>query len=648
MCGIAGIVSWRPLPAVLHHQSALDAMAQALAHRGPDGQGIWTSPLPPPPNDDPFAALVHRRLAIIDLPGGHQPMANETGQVQVVFNGEIYNHTALRQELIAAGHRFASDHCDTEVLVHGWEEWGEELPTHLRGMFAFAIYDFRRDDATNTLFLARDRMGQKPLFYALLDDSIVFGSTILSVLAWPTVPRRVPREQIALYLLLGYLPPPHTIYRDISQLQPGHALTLYVRPGGEVTRGHRYWDAPIEPTTSPPPPTTPPLTTAAEITAEIRRQITTAVTSQLSADVPLTCFLSGGLDSSIIATLMQQAVRALSAGGTIQTVSVGFSESRFDETAYAAQVATHIGSRHTRLEVAAGQNVPETLSALMRTGLGQPFADSSIIPTYHLSRAVRALAPVALSGDGGDELFGGYDRYRALPLLQRWSGLLRYLPTAYSRNERLRRLKAAARGRDLPERYTRLTALFSPEEIARLLPDTLVDYAPIRMELHVPPAAAPQRYAMARDQHDYLPGDVLYKVDTAAMAVALEVRSPLLDHDVVTLANSLPTAAHFAPQTGRGKHLFRQAFADQLPPAILDRPKQGFGVPIGAWFRGPLQTYLQDTLMAQHSFTRQHLNIRLVEQLLSQHRREQRDHTHRLFSLLMLELWWQEAHATLA
>jgi asparagine synthase (glutamine-hydrolysing) len=384
----------------------------------------------------------------------------------------------------------------------------------------------------------------------------------------------------------------------------------------------------------------------AAIAQAIRSRVQEAVASQLEADVPMSCFLSGGLDSSIVATLMQQASRQRG-GESIRTVSVGFRESRFDETRYAASVAATIGSRHTRLEVDAHQDVPGTLSRLMETGLGQPFADSSILPTYHLSHAVRQLGPVALSGDGGDELFGGYDRYRALPLLQRWSWFLRCLPAGLSRRERVRRMLNAARGRDLPERYTRLVALFGPEDLAVLLPDAagLADYAPGRMELAVPASASSERYGMARDQADYLPGDVLWKVDTAAMDVALEVRSPLLDHDVVSLANDLPTSALFAG--ARGKHVFRAAFAPLLPAAILQRSKQGFGVPIGAWFRQDLRPFLHETLLATSALTRSVLYTATVQRLLDEHDRGTRDHTHRLFSLLMLELWFRQSSATI-
>ena len=567
-------------------------------------------------------ALVHRRLAIIDLPGGGQPMANEDGTVQVVFNGEIYNHTLLRQQLRAAGHRFTSDHSDTEVLVHGWEQWGTELPFKLLGMFAFAIWDSNAD----TLFLARDRLGQKPLFYASLEDGLVFGSTIPAVLAWPEVPRRVPREQINLYLLLGYLPAPHTIYRDISQVEPGH----WIRLRQSVLDGAAFWSCPSGATGESPDDQ--------NAAASLRALLSTAVESQLIADVPIACFLSGGIDSSIIAALMQQGV-SKAGGPPIHTVSVGFSESDFDESPFAETVARHIGSHHRKLHVSIHHEVVPTLQRLMHQSLGQPFGDSSILPTSHLSKAVRALAPVALSGDGGDEMFAGYDRYRGLALLQRFSWLLKRLPPAVSRRERYRRLAYAARGSDMGDQYTRLTSIFPMDTLEELWDGPAPQWEP-----EVGSAINPIRYAMARDQRHYLPGDVLWKVDSAAMACALEVRSPMLDHLLVEFTARLSPRQLIHGQTG--KWLLRQAFRDLLPPEIMARGKQGFGVPIGDWFRGALRDDLHDLVLGTKSFCSQHFRRPPLEKLLAEHASGRRDHTHRLFSLLMLELWWLQAGPT--
>lgn len=630
MCGIAGIIKF--LPSQPPPRAALDAMSQAIAHRGPDGSGTYIDPRP-----GKSAALLHRRLAIIDRAGGHQPMANENATVHVVFNGEIYNHAALRRQLQQAGHTFTSDHSDTEVLVHGWEQWGTDLPQHLTGMFAFAIYDTRPPQsgpARDTLFLARDRMGQKPLFYAILEDGIVFGSTITSILAWPQVPRRTPREALATYLQLGYFPPPLTPFRDISQLMPGH----WLRTRAEVIDGKSYWN---------PVPDEAPIESATSSSDQLRPVLTAAVQSQMIADVPIACFLSGGIDSSIIALLMQNAAK--SAGGDpIHTVAVGFTEAGFDETQYAATVAKRIGSRHTRLEVSANQNVIETLQHLLRTSLGMPFADSSILPTHHLSKAVRDIAPVALAGDGGDELFAGYDRYRAMQLLDHWGNVLRFAPrrallVSLSRRERYRRLMAAAQASSLAERYTRLVEITAPGLVEHLIQDSPGSHAELPIT-----AGSSFRYALFRDQLDYLPGDLLFKVDAAAMAVALEVRAPFLDHALVHFANSLPDDALLR---GRGrsssKFILRQTFAHDLPPQILSRGKKGFAVPVGTWFNTSLKAPLHDLLLSPTSFTAQHLNQPAIQRLLDEHHAQTRDHTHRLFALLMLELWAQEFRPTI-
>ena len=637
MCGIAGIIKWTrdcpaPWAAPQNDSASLVRMSAALAHRGPDGSGVYTDP-----RDDVTAALVHRRLAIIDRAGGAQPMANEDGTVHVVFNGEIYNHAALREQLRSAGgggHTFASDHSDTEVLVHGWEQWGTDLPSKLLGMFAFAIWDTR--GGRDTLFLARDRMGQKPLFYATLEDGIAFGSTIPAVLAWPEVPRRVPREQIGLYLLLGYLPAPQTIYRDISQLLPGAWMMLHK----DVLTGDRYWTPADDIGTANRDLGDP---------HDLRRQLSRAVESQLIADVPIACFLSGGVDSSIVASLMQQAVRA-KGGDSITTVCVGFAESGFDETHYAAEVAKKIDSRHTRLEVSSRQDTLATLRHLMRTALGQPFADSSMLPTYQLSKAVRQIAPVALSGDGADELFGGYDRYRAITLLRRWPTFSRLIPKSIpvgslSKKERYRRLAAASRTTIPGEQYTRLVEIFPLPLAEQLLGTDVIDYFPLPEEYGLPDDASPLRLARLRDQQEYLPGDVLWKVDSASMAEALEVRAPFLDHHVVALANSLPDEALFRETIG--KAILRETFAAELPRSIQSRGKKGFAVPIGEWFKTDLRADLSDLLTGSNSFVAQALDKPATRRLLDEHFAGARDHTHRLFALLMLELWAQEFHPAL-
>lgn len=626
MCGIAGIVKWatdKPAPwakPTLDY-SALANMSTCLAKRGPDDDGLWTDPRP-----NHIHALIHRRLAIVDIHDGLQPMSDAEGQVHVVFNGEIYNHAALRRELQFAGYKFATDHSDTEVLVHGWKHWGTDLPRKLLGMFAFAIFDLRDE----TLFMARDRIGQKPLFIATLDDGLVFGSNIPSILAWPEVPRRTSHEHIAHYLTLGYMPPPWTIYRDISQVMPGH----YVMLKKDVLTGGPFWKlAGLSPK--------PHDRTPDQWRHELRWRIKEAVRSQLMADVPLACFLSGGIDSTIIATLMQECMRD-SGGDRIQTVSVGFNEAGYDESGLAQLTATRIGSRHTRLKVDIHQDVMGTLEMLMRTSLGQPFADSSILPTYHLSRVARDVAPVALSGDGGDELFAGYDRYRAVPILERWSWAMPLIPAMGSprRRDRVRRMAYASRGSTPAERYQRITHIWRESETARLL-------APPPDELFAAEFdhSTPLRDAMTHDLMNYLPGDVLWKVDSASMTCGLEVRSPFLDHGFIEFTQDIPE--DMLVRRRLGKRLLREAFAAELPGILTERGKQGFAVPIGTWFRHDLAPQLHELLLNSHSLCSTYLNTKFVERIITEHSSMKRDHTHRIFSLVMLEFWHRNFGATI-
>ncbi len=618
MCGIAGIIKWttdRPAPwakPTLDY-STLANMSTCLIQRGPDDDGMWVDPRP-----NSIRALVHRRLAIVDIHDGLQPMSDKPGEIQVVFNGEIYNHAALRKELQHAGHVFTTDHSDTEVLIHGWRQWGADLPRRLRGMFAFAIYDLRDD----TLFLARDRIGQKPLFIGTLDDGLVFGSNIPSVLAWPEVPRRTSPEHLSHYLMLGYFPPPWTIYRDITQVMPGH----YVMLKKDVLSGGPYWRLGGQ---NPPPQERTP----EQWRHELRWRVKEAIRSQLMADVPLACFLSGGIDSTIIATLMQEIARE-SGAPPIQTVSVGFAEAGYDESAIAQTTAARIGSRHTRVKVDAHQDVMGTLEYMMRQSLGQPFGDSSILPTYHLSNVVRQIAPVALSGDGGDELFAGYDRYRAIRILEKWRHALNLIPPFGNprRRERIRRMAYASRGASPAERYQRITHIWHEHDTAQLI-------APPPQELFVPPAdhRSPLRDAMTHDLMNYLPGDVLWKVDSASMSVGLEVRSPFMDHGLIELTQDMPDAMLIHGHNG--KQILRQAFAAELPGQITQRGKQGFAVPIGTWFRNDLAPQLREILFHADSMSRNVLNTKLIECVLAEHITGRRDHTHRLFSLLMLELW---------
>jgi asparagine synthase (glutamine-hydrolysing) len=613
MCGFAGIIQWphRHHPAIA--EDRLNYVDELIAHRGPDGAGRWRDP------QNPGCVLLHRRLSILDRPGGAQPMGNEDQSVYVVFNGEIYNHRELRRQLIELGHHFASDHSDTEVLVHGWEQWNTTLPEKLTGMFAFAVWDSRQQ----RLFLARDRMGQKPLFYHSGNDGIYFSSTLPALLALGAK-AEISELAMAGYLTHGYLPPPFSIYRDIFQLPGGYCLCAK----DEALNQQCYWPAQAGHRQSSE--------------RSLVDLLSKAVAGQMQADVPMACFLSGGIDSTIMAGLMQR--HALNTGaGRIKTISIGFAESHYDETHYAAIAAKHIGSEHHEFQIRAGDHVIETLQWLMRYTLGQPFADSSILPTYYLANCTRMVAPCAISGDGGDELFGGYDRYRALKLINTAPGLSCMLAAAQGLikpGERARRFRAACKHTGWSQRYAAMTRLFSASDINTLLPSAADHVYTLIWPEESKVAPDVIRAAMELDQRHYLPGDVLWKVDSASMANALEVRSPFLDHDVVACAADIPTQELVSFRTG--KLALKRTFADLLPPEIATRSKQGFGLPIGQWFRGPLHQALRDLLFSHESYFTSSPAKALIEQLLAEHLQERRDHTHRLFALLTLELWHRE------
>jgi len=616
MCGIAGILRFSSSDSafanvIKHSATRVDSL---LAHRGPDGSGFWA---------DAYCTFVHRRLSIIDPAGGCQPMANENGTVRVIFNGEIYNHRELRRELQTFGHKFQSDHSDTEVLVHGWEQWSARLPEKLLGMFVFAVWD----QPQKTLFLARDRMGQKPLFYFSDDAGVAFASTLPALLAWPGVPGVVSRKSISEYLMYGYMAPPETIYRDLRQLEPGHWLSWQ---NGKLTT-ERFWQSP---------------TKNNEQVAGLEQILDRAVESQLEADVPMACFLSGGIDSALIATLMQQSVRKRS-GSKIKTVSVGFSEEGFDETSLAKLTAQRIGSEHHEIRVTPDAGVWDTLKWFIAFSLGQPFADSSIIPTYYVANASRMIAPCAISGDGGDELFGGYDRYRALLYMQHRAPAVRLVSNIMphvSRSERWFRLREACRYSDSATQYAALMRLFSAPQFKQLFPDLpATDSIPdelVQDGSQTSGRISAVRYARLFDQRHYLPGDVLYKVDAASMACGMEVRSPFLDHRMVQAANSLLDSQILNRR--QGKLILRRICENLLPKAVLEAPKRGFALPIGEWFRSSLKNALTETLLNSKSLSAQISPSTAIAALLREHETRKRDHTHRLFALLMLELWYGE------
>ncbi len=617
-------------------------MQSALRHRGPDGQGIA---------EFGRCQLVHTRLSIIDLLGGDQPMGvtsavggERSRELTLVFNGEIYNHRALRKQLEALGHRFNSSHCDTEVLVHGYRQWGTELPKHLHGMFAFAVYDA----SARSLFLCRDRMGKKPLYLRWSQDrkQLTFAS-LISAFAVSSqngkstgAPLRVSQTALLNYLRYGYTFE-QSIIEGVQELPAAHWMTVDDR--GRTQTG-QYWQ---------PPPISKNSTSLGAVRAT-RELIEDAVIKRLDADVPLGCFLSGGIDSSVIAAIANKEL--LSRGEPpLKTFCVAMPDIAYDESRFAMEVARHIGTHHTELIAEPHDKVIADVERLIEL-MGEPTADSSILPTFWLSRTTRDYVKVALSGDGGDELFGGYDRYFAMRWLRRWRGGIRRIPlsllrSANPKSKRLRaaRLVRAAQFKSEAQQYLSMIQLFSDEQITAMgFGDVLsggTGVSPVTdRDGQNPPGVPdwpghydPAHSAMRWDLCHYLPFELLRKMDRASMAVALEVRCPLLDTEVCDLAGHLPTSVLMPG--GRPKGLLRDVAADLgLPVSIVKRKKRGFALPIGQWFRGPLHRKLTEHIL-EGDLSKLDVNRYAVETLLEEHINEKPDHTHRLFALLMLSTW---------
>ncbi len=627
MCGIAGIQqrdgATRPDPAVLR------AMTDAILHRGPDDEGH---------EHLGATALGFRRLSIVDLSGGHQPMPNEDRRVWVVMNGEIYNHRALRNELAARGHTFRT-HADTEVIVHGWEEWGEKLPERLLGMFAFAVLDTR----DGTLFLARDRFGQKPLFFAETGAAFVFGSELRALRRHPSVSSRIDRVALRKYLAHEMVPCPHAILEGVRKLPPGHRMT--VRGGRVATLGayhtQRY---------SPKPPVSD-----AEAKEELWAHLKRSVASQLMADVPLGVFLSGGVDSSTLVA----AIREVDPGRKLLTFSIGMEERSFDESRYAAEVARLFGTDH-RTHAFTSAEMRDTVRDLPRL-LDEPFADASLLPTYLLSRFTRETVTVALGGDGGDELLAGYDMFAA-HRVAKWYGrlvpraleravvapLVRALPVSAANMSLGFRARQFLRGARLPEelRTWGWISSFHPHEIAAALrPEALgpesESYASLFSEV-----VALDRDVRGEDPIDrqvhalvgtYLAEDILTKVDRASMAVSLEVRAPFLDHELSDWVNALP--ASMKMRGGEKKWLLRETMRGRLPDSILDRPKKGFGIPLAKWLREDMHDWARSTLDDLGADLGHIVRADHAQRLLAEHRAGRADHRKQLWTLLCLGVW---------
>ena len=662
MCGIAGI-SWSN-PHRLPEFDEIRRMVNVLAHRGPDDSGLYHSDVglladfdsayesgtpqnwpgrgvAPNPSSG-GVVLGHRRLSIIDLGGGHQPLSNEDGSVWVAFNGEIYNYRELRDELIACGHEFQTD-SDTEVIVHLYEERGDHFVDYLRGMFALAVWEKPR----RRLVLARDRIGQKPLFYRLASGRLDFASELKSLLQLADAPRELDLTAVDDYLTYQYVPHPQSILKGYSKLPPGH---LAVFENGQLET-RRYWHAPFE-IEADRRESSGHAPSQSEVRTNLRSQLTEAVRLRMRSDVPLGAFLSGGIDSTIIVGLMQELAEQ-----PVHTFSIGFPVAKFDERSFAREASQHLGTIHHEQVVE-----PSALSILPKLvwHYDEPFADSSAIPTMYLSEMTRQHVTVALSGDGGDELFAGYDRYKAVHLGTRFdwlpsclkkaiaSRLWQRLPASVEQTSFRRRLKRLleALGDEPVSRYLRWVSIFDESRRSSLFSEDatqqLTGHRAAKF-LESCYSACPSRDFVTQttcaDVLSYLPCDILTKVDIASMAVGLECRSPFLDHRVAEAAAVMPIELKLRGR--QGKRILIETFRDLLPPSIQKRPKMGFGVPLDHWFRDELKPLLHDVLLGERALNRGLFRPDAVRNLVAEHSARKWDHSARLWSLLVLELWQQ-------
>jgi len=616
MCGIAGIVSKDRGARI--DGATIRAMCDAIVHRGPDDEGIYAQ--------GPVG-LGMRRLSIIDLAGGHQPIFNEDRSIAIVFNGEIYNFPELRPELERRGHRFTTN-SDTEVIVHLYEDMGPACVTKLRGMFTFALYDRTRDK----LLIGRDRLGKKPMHYALAGDRLLFGSEIKSILAVAPELARIDHQALLQYMYFGYILDPLTAFLPIRKLPPGHLLEF---ERGEL-RIQQYWDLPQYATYSP--------SSEEECLVEMERRLAEAVRIRLISDVPLGALLSGGTDSSIVVALMARA-----SSDPVKTFSIGFKQADFNEAPYARLVAERFHTDHHELILE--PDIVGTVEKLTRS-LEEPFGDSSMLPTYFISCLARQHVTVALSGDGGDEVFAGYDRYRtalhdrALPWVPEWTRSL-------YRNHIHQRLPYSVPGRSLAysislpwdKRYAEDVSLQPIFRELRLLSEDVLARAeqddPLNALHHYlerAPAKDPLSRLLYLDSKTYLPGDILTKVDRMSMLTSLEVRVPILDHVFLEWATSL--TPEWKMRGGKQKYMLKKlAQRVGVPREVLDRPKQGFALPLVHWTRHDLKDMIMSVLLEPRTLQRGYFKPEAVRQLLDEHFRQRRNHSGRIWRLLAFELW---------
>lgn len=629
MCGLAGIFDSRyPRPI---DRDLLAAMTDSLSHRGPDGAGYHV---------EEGIGLGHRRLSIIDLAGGHQPLFNEDRSISVVYNGEIYNYRELASQLRSLGHGFRTV-CDTEVVVHAWEQWGPDCVKRFRGMFAFALWDRN----SSTLFLARDRLGIKPLYYAALPDGrVIFGSEMKALLCDPSLERRLAIQAIEDYFAFGYVPDPKTIYESVRKLPPAH--TLVWKRGEAMPRPHQYWEIVFHPNGR---------ISEEDACVELRERLSEAVRIHLVSDVPLGAFLSGGVDSSSVVGMMAEHSSA-----PVNTCSIGFDVPDYDEAGYAEQVARHLKTDHRSRQVTA--NAFDLIEDISRF-YDEPFADSSSMPTYQVCRLAREAVTVALSGDGGDEAFAGYRRYRwhhyeelvrgTLPrqLRQPVFSMLGQIYPKMDWAPRTLRAKSTllALARDSVEGYFHSVSILGDRlrrslYSERMLRDLQGYHA--RNTLEEILKDAPVEHHLDRvqyaDMKTYLPGDILTKVDRASMATSLEVRVPLLDHELIEWAATLPP--EFRLKGREGKYLLKKAMEGRLPHEILYREKMGFSVPLANWFRGPLRESTRRRLTKGELDRCGLFDMQFIRRLLDDHSSAISDHSAAIWALLMFESFLGNVH----
>ncbi len=623
MCGITGYVRKDGAPV---DRELLARMNEAIHHRGPDEDGFYLNE---------GVGLAMRRLAIIDLKSGQQPIHNADRTAWIVYNGEIYNYRELRKDLESRGHRFYTD-SDTEAIVHAYDEWGTDCPKYLRGMFALAIWDERN----KSLFLARDRVGKKPLLYAEVNGKLVFGSEFMALLRHPEVSRDVNHEAIHHYLSFICVPAPLTAFAAIKKLPPGHWLLW---KNGEV-KIERYWQLDFSHKISIGEEE------AGERVVDLLRD---AVRVRLMSEVPLGAFLSGGIDSSAVVALMAQE-----SSEKVKTFSIGFEEQDFSELHHARRVAEHVGTDHHEFIVK--PDAMEILPTLVEH-YGEPFADSSAIPSYYVSRETRKHVTVALNGDGGDECFAGYERYAGMNVAQRYvrllpsairNGVIRNLanalPQAQSRKNPIRKAQRFFEAASLSpvQRYLRWISAFSEQAKQELYSDQFRNETAVWSTIgFIEPWFAQANGAgivdasLLTDTMTYLPNDLLVKMDIASMTVSLEARSPFLDHHLMEFAASLPE--HLKLRGMTTKYLLKQVLKRFVPEENLTRAKMGFGIPIGQWFRGSMQSFLRETVLSDKALSRGLFKRERVQQMVDHHVAGKVDHDQRLWSLLMLELWFE-------